>query len=194
MSYIGVLGWANSCFLVLSREQNLPGNTVRDTGEVKTQSSIIGKKAGMVMNHVRWRCLAHRIKSMGWMGYFSIPFPTFAELAEPAGLSERERRSMEAEDTVRQDMEIFTIFCPSQPPSRATAFNPREREFLEEFRKPRATTELFSEPQEFQLRSIQGPRQTWEAELSSLPIRKKSSVTRLTKISIARPVSFRHAG
>ena len=55
-------------------------------------------------------------------------------------------------------MEIFTIFCPSQPPSRATAFNPREREFLEEFRKPRATTELFSEPQEFQLRNIQGPR------------------------------------
>ena len=30
------------------------------------------------------------------MGYFSIPFPTFAELAEPArGLSERETRSME---------------------------------------------------------------------------------------------------
>ena len=47
------------------------------------------------MNHVLWRCLAHRIKSIGWMGYFSIPFPTFAELAEPAGLSERERRSME---------------------------------------------------------------------------------------------------
>ena len=130
-------------------------------------------------------------------GIFLHSFPTFAELAEPAGgLSERETMSVEAEETVRQDMEIFTIFCPSQPPSRATAFNPREREFLEEFRKPRATTELFSEPQEFQLRSIQGPRpsQTWEAELSSLPIRKKSSVTRLTKISIARPVSFRHAG